>query len=311
MPMRRLPIHLLSRIKRACHALGDLDVKDTAARGTVCHSRSRLKPLLLALCCCTFAHDLMTVASQGQFRRTPISYPITDAGSKLNLYVEGASKKLNPRVLGPLAKIDGPTRRLLALRMYLRGENTLVLRWSWSAQEIQAYKRSTDYKNAIAEVEKVRTKFAELNPGYSLHVNTEVRSLEAQIKNWNETKSVQAAGDELLAAALTEISGPAYKEVPDRPSLLRFERFLKNHKVVPVPTVAVPGLSPHGQLRAFDFQIQQGDKLIAGTDAALIKDVWDGQGWTQKLRTAVTAASRKFTGPLSSPREPWHYTYTP
>jgi hypothetical protein len=225
--------------------------------------------------------------------------------------MEGAGKKLDPRVLGTLAKIDGAARRLLALRMYLRSQSTLISRWSWSAEEIQAYRQSTEYENAIAEVEKVRKKFAELNPGYSLYVNTEVRSLEAQIKNWNETKSVQAAGDELLASALTEISDRAYKEVPDGPSLLRFERFLMNHKVVPVPTVAGPGLSPHGPLRAFDFQIQQGDKLIAGTDAALIQDVWDGQGWTQKLHTAMTAASRKFTGPLSSPREPWHYTYTP
>ncbi len=281
------------------------------ARAIDRHTRSRLAPLLLALCCVTCTHALTTVVSQRQLRRTPIKYVITDAGSKLDLYIEGASKKLDPRVLGALAKVDGTTRRLLALRMYLRSQNTLISRWSWSAAEIQAYRQSTEYKNAIAEVEKVRKKFAELNPGYSLHVNTEVRSLEAQIKNWNETKSVQAAGDELLASALREISDRAYKEVPVRPSLLRFERFLMNHKVVPVPTVAVPGLSPHGQLRAFDFQIQQGDKLIAGTDAALIKDVWDGQGWTQKLRTAVMAASRKFTGPLSSPREPWHYTYTP
>lgn len=286
-------------------------LKDTAARATDCHPRPRLTALLLALCCGACAHALTTVGSARQLRRTPIGYVNTDAGSKLNLYVEGTSKKLDPRVLGALAKIDGITRRLLALRMYLRGKNTLVSRWSWSAEEIRAYKQSTEYKNAIAEVEKVRKRFAELNPGYSLHVNTEVRSLEAQIKNWNETKSVQAAADELLAAALTEISDPAYKEVPGLPSLLRFERFLKNHKVSPAPTVAVPGLSPHGQLRAFDFQIQQGDKLIAGTDAALIKDIWDGQDWTQKLRTAVTAASRKFTGPLSSPREPWHYTYTP
>jgi hypothetical protein len=30
-----------------------------------------------------------------------------------------------------------------------------------------------------------------------------------------------------------------------------------------------------------------------------------------KLDGAVREASRKFIGPLASPREPWHYTYTP
>jgi len=173
------------------------------------------------------------------------------------------------------------------------------------------YKQSTEYREAIAEVENVRKKFETLNPGYSLHVNTQVRSLEAQIKSWNETNSVKVAAEDLVTATRLEISNPVYKDMPDQPSLMRLERFLKDQRVVSTPTVAVPGLSPHGQLRAFDFQIKQGDKIIAGTNTAVIKDVWDGQGWTEKLRTAVTSASRKFKGPLASPREPWHYTYTP
>jgi len=59
------------------------------------------------------------------------------------------------------------------------------------------------------------------------------------------------------------------------------------------------------------FQIKQGDKIIAATNTARIEDVWDGQGWTEKLHTALKAASTKFIGPLTSPREPWHYTYNP
>ena len=108
-------------------------------------------------------------------------------------------------------------------------------------------------------------------------MNTEVRSLETQIKSWNETKSVQVAAQDLVTAANMEISKPVYKDLPDQPSLMRFELFLKNHRVVSTPTVAVPGLSPHGQLRAFDFQIKQGDKIIAATNTARIEDVWDGQ----------------------------------
>ena len=157
----------------------------------------------------------------------------------------------------------------------------------------------------------MRKKFEILNPGYTLHVNTKVRSLETQIKSWNETKSVQVAAQDLVTAANMEISKPVYKDLPDQPSLMRFELFLKNRRVPSTPTVAVPGLSPHGQLRAFDFQIKQGDKIIAGTNTSVIKDIWDGQGWTEKLRTAVKSASTKFNGPLESPREPWHYEYTP
>ena len=74
-----------------------------------------------------------------------------------------------------------------------------------------------------------------------------------------------------------EISKPVYKDLPDQPSLMRFELFLKNHRVVSTPTVAVPGLSPHGQLRALYFQIKQRDKIIAGTHTEIIKDVGTGK----------------------------------
>jgi hypothetical protein len=48
--------------------------------------------------------------------------------------------------------------------------------------------------------------------------------------------------------------------------------------------------------------------LIAGPTGA---GRWDSEGWTEKVRAAVTRASMKFTGPLASPREPWHYDYRP
>jgi hypothetical protein len=268
--------------------------------------------LLLALVFgLTSTHVATDAASQGQHRIILCAYVTTKAPGKLDVYISGISKKLDARAVEALAKIDDTGHRLLALRGYLRSERSLASKWSWSADQIELYKQSAEYRDAIAEVDNVRKKFETLNPGYTLHVNTEVRSLEAQIKSWNEAKSVKVAAEDLVTAAGMEISNSVYKDLPDQPSLMRFERFLKNHSVVSTPTVAVPGLSPHGQLRAFDFQIKQGDKIIAGTNTAMIKDVWDGQGWTEKLRTAVTAASRKFIGPLASPREPWHYTYSP
>jgi len=268
--------------------------------------------LLLALVVCLTSTPVQTTAALQSHQRTNLCvYETNKPPDKLNVYVSGISKKLDARAVEALTKIDDTGRRLLALRGYLRSERSLASKWSWSADQIERYKQSTEYKEAIAEVENVRKKFETLNPGYTLHVNTEVRSLEAQIKSWNETKSVQVAAEDLFTAAGMEISNPLYKDLPDQPSLMRFERFLKNYSVVSTPTVAVPGLSPHGQLRAFDFQIKQGDKIIAGTNTAMIADVWDAQGWTEKLQTAVKAASKKFIGPLTSPREPWHYTYNP
>jgi len=253
----------------------------------------------------------INAASQGQHREIVCAYVTTKAADKLSVYISAMSKKLDARAVEALAKIDDTGRRLLALRGYLRSERSLASKWSWSTDQIERYKQSAEYREAITEVENVRKRFETLNPGYSIHVNTQVRSLEAQIKSWNNTKSVQMAADDLVTGVTREISNPVYEDVPDQPSLMRFERFLKNYKVVSTPTVAVPGLSPHGQLRAFDFQIKQGDKIIAGTNTSVIKDIWDGQGWTEKLRTAVKSASTKFNGPLESPREPWHYEYTP
>ena len=63
------------------------------------------------------------------------------------------------------------------------------------------------------------------------------------------------------------------------------------------------------QLRAYDFIIWQGDKIIAGSDAASIRNQWVGGGWGAKLRSIIYAASSRFDGPLQSPNEPWHYTY--
>ena len=258
--------------------------------------------------------SLCIVGPQLIHSRAPLieaSLTSTQAEAKFELYLDGVAKKLDPKAARALNKIEGLARKLLAVRGYLRSGGSLNSKWSWTDEEISRYKASAEHKAAMAEVEKVKAKFAEQNPGYELYVNTQVRSLDAQIKSWNATKSVQASADELLAAALSEVSGQGYKDQPDGQGVARFQKFLQNQKLSSTPTVATPGLSPHGQLRAFDFQIVKDGKVIAGTDSSIIKTVWDGQGWTEKLKKAVTAASTKFTGPLTSPREPWHYNYAP
>jgi hypothetical protein len=235
----------------------------------------------------------------------------SNATPKLGRYMNAISAALDSRPRAALTRIDGTARQLLALRGYLRSEGNLGAKWSWTAEEIKQFESSAEYRAALNEVEKVRRKFAERNPGYDLYVNTQVRTLEKQIRFWNETKSVQVAADGLLAAALRELNGSAYDDAPSPASLNRFRQFLKSARLEVAPTVATPGLSQHGQLRAFDFQVQRGQQLVAGTDSASIVPVWEGQGWAKKLKDAVFAASSKFKGPLQSPREPWHYDYVP
>jgi hypothetical protein len=247
---------------------------------------------------------------------TPCSFalsrrPDENINPKLEIYLTSVITRLDKRILEAVEKIDGTGRRLLAVRGYLRSARILDSRWSWSEEEVKRYKASGEYRQVVAEIEKIKKKFEELNPGYSLHVNTEVRSLDTQVEKWNETVSVRSAADDIFNSALKEITKPSYKGVPDKRSLARFKQFLRSYKLMQEPAVAVPGLSPHGQMRAFDFQIKQGNKIIARPETATIETVWESQDWAQRLKKAVTLASRKFTGPLSSPREPWHYTFTP
>jgi len=219
-----------------------------------------------------------------------------------------AAARLAPEQREALLRIPEEPRRLLALRGYLRAGRGASGRWAWSRAQIEAYERSPEYAAALAEIEKVNGEFAASNPGYTLRVNTQVRSLDEQLSKWNENDSVKRAGEELFTRALTEISTTSYAEPPGAGEVERFERFLRGADTGTTPTLAVPGLSPHGQARAFDFQVMRGGALVAGPSSP---SGWDAAGWTAKLQEAVGRASTKFTGPLASPREPWHYDYRP
>lgn len=231
------------------------------------------------------------------------------AADKLDAYMRAASADLSAEQRESLGRIPEEARRLLALRGYLRSGGDAMSRWAWSRERIEAYEKSPEYAAALAEVDKVRREFESSNPGYTLRVNTKVRSLDEQLSKWNETESVKRAGEELLARAREEVAGASYGDDAKAPDVRRFENFLRGASTRATPTLAVPGLSPHGQARAFDFQVMRGAQLIAGTSG--VEEGWDKAGWTLKLQEAVGRASTKFTGPLASPREPWHYDYRP
>ena len=84
-----------------------------------------------------------------------------------------------------LARIAGDGRKLLALRGYLRARG-LAERWSWSDAQIAAYAGSPERWHAQAAVARVQAVFADANPGFALHVNLQVRSLDEQLRKWNE-----------------------------------------------------------------------------------------------------------------------------
>ncbi len=236
--------------------------------------------------------------------------PAAEPSGKLEAYAEATARALDPRQREALAKIPEIPRKLLALRGYLRGGD-VGNKWSWTEEEVARYKTTAEYRAALAEVEKVRAAFASSNPDHTLHVNTEVRTLDEQLAGWNRVESVRAAGEELLAACQSELASPSYAEPPDESSAARFSRFLRDLRTSRTPTLAVPGLSPHGQLRAFDFQVMQGGSIIADTSSGSVGSRWDAAGWSDRLKEAVLKSGARLTGPLASPREPWHYTYTP
>jgi hypothetical protein len=229
----------------------------------------------------------------------------------LALVMDRIVAELDPRVGDALARMDGEGRRLLALRSYLRNSNRLAERWSWTADQVAAYQSTPEHAELQSEIERVRAAFAQENPGFELWVNPQVRNLDIQLQNWNTNESVAAAAEALLTAARAFAESPAFQHANTAAGQRALEQFLASHVPVPTPTIAAPGLSPHGQLRAIDFQVHKDGAIVAGTRTATIAQEWDGAGWTQKLEAAVRAGSNRFVGPLESPREPWHYTYAP
>ena len=237
----------------------------------------------------------------GSARAVPVESGIEAALSALAI-------SLDPRVAETLEGIEGTGRRLLAMRAYLRAGPQLDERWSWSAEQAAAFE-DTDEKRALdAAVARVRCTFESRHPGYTLWVNPEFRSLDLQLTRWNENPLVGLAGASLLAA-VESAEDAGIGDTPAGVTALR--EFLLAHSPSPVPPLAAPGLSPHGRLRAVDFQVESAGRIVAGTETASIAAQWIAEGWKERLRAAVALADAGFEGPLASPDEPWHYEFRP
>lgn len=243
-------------------------------------------------------------------REDPVARSAVDA--RIESEAAALAQRLDPRVAATLARIDGLGPRLLALRAYLRAGTTLPQRWSWTDAQIAHYEASPSRHVLEAELERVRIAFETANPGYTLWVNPQVRSLEVQLEGWNSNDSVAVAGATLLDAVRKATTAAASEApTPATTTGARLAAFL-NAYVPPTPAaLAAPGLSPHGRMGAADFHVRQGEQTVAAPDTRQVASVWVAQGWRERLRDAVRSASPRFHGPLAVPDEPWHYDYRP
>lgn len=231
--------------------------------------------------------------------------------ASVSSHLAALREALDPRAANALARVDGTGRQLLAARAYLRAGPDLAGRWSWSEPEIEAWRGSPGQAALDAAVARVRAAFEAANPGYSLHVSPEVRSLEVQLERWNTNPSIAAASEGLAEAAAVAIQSLGFPAPGTPLAQAAFGDFLRGFAPQPTPPLAAPGLSAHGQMRAVDFVVMQGERIVAGAVTADIPALWIADDWGARLHAAVAASGTPFTGPLQVPDEPWHYDYRP
>jgi hypothetical protein len=203
-----------------------------------------------------------------------------------------------------LARIPDQGRKLLALRSYLRVGPALAERWSWTDAEIKAFEASDEKKKLLAEIDAVKAHFKAANPGFEIYVHGTIRSLDEQIRKWNENESVGVAAQEILAAYTAAFATGAAD--PKKVSL-----WLRGFQSSKRANLAAPGLTLHGRASAIDFQVMKDGKIHAGANGKQVESVWRAEGWDVKLKASMDAAGPSFKGPLTNPDEPWHYDYVP
>lgn len=235
-----------------------------------------------------------------------------DLDRKLARYTASLVDTLDPRPRAALARIRSASRKLLALRYYMVRCHEVDSLWTWGAEQTRTFRASPAYASLVMAVRTVQDTFAMQNPGYAIRVHIGLRSLSKQIANWNSVRSVGAASNLLLRYCRDLMADTLLPDTPTPTSQSLFDS-LFFHAPDPIePTVALPGLSQHGQLRAFDFKITTTrGRLVAGASSSAIRTIWDANEWTGRLKFAVEQACPGcFAGPLDKPYEPWHYTWT-
>ena len=237
--------------------------------------------------------------------------PGIHAGDTVEEYLGALRAGLDARVIETLGAIDGTGRQLLAVRAYVRSAAQLDERWSWNDAQIAAYAGSPEKQRLDIAIARVRCSFESANPGHTLFVNENIRSLDVQIEKWNRSETIQRAAGYMLGKIRAEVASQAFPRANSPQGVAAFRELLVSFKPVPTPSLAAPGLSLHGRMRAIDFQVMAGSRLVAGTDVSSVVETWETPGWKAKLQHAVAEANAGFVGPLKNPNEPWHYDFRP
>src|SRR5688572_9718428 len=83
-----------------------------------------------------------------------------DPSQQLSFYMQAASASLAIDQRNALKRIKDEDRRNLAMTYYLRAADTIVARWSWSQKQIDSFEASTEFAEALTEIDKVARRFA-------------------------------------------------------------------------------------------------------------------------------------------------------
>lgn len=237
--------------------------------------------------------------------------PASYAGDTVEAYLRALRPGLDARASETLGAIKGTGRKLLAVRSYVRNAALLDERWSWNEEQISAYAGSPEQRRLEAALARVRCNFESANPGHTLYVNENIRSLDEQIDKWNRSETIEQSAHYMLATFRAAVARPAFPRANSPEGISAFRDLLVSFKPIPTPSLAAPGLSLHGRMQAVDFQVMSGNRLVAGTAVSSVAQEWETSGWKARLQASIDEADVGFVGPLKNPNEPWHYDYRP
>jgi hypothetical protein len=199
--------------------------------------------------------------------------------------------------------------RLLALRRYLRMQDVkhvdLHTIWTWGDDRVKESIHHGTGRDLMNEARRVQDSFARNNPGYTLGVSPP-RSLDRQVQLWVTSSSARTAGDRLLQQTMQYLAQPEFELPPPVSKVQAAAAWIRDRHVHPEPGNAAPGTSDHGQVKAVDFVVMQGSRLVAGTSRPTIAARWTAPGWAKRLVEAT--AGTRLRGPLRHPYEPWHWS---
>jgi hypothetical protein len=205
-----------------------------------------------------------------------------------------------------LAQIPEFGRKLLALRSYVRYGERIKTRWSWTDEQIAAFKASEAHTVLRAEIAADQRAFQGGQSG--------LRDLCARYRAQSRQPDMPSGTRTSLSARRRPILKPPSRQKfadAGKVKLEELRTWLRGYRPPKRANLAAPGLTLHGRASAIDFQVMKDGAIYAGANSRQVETVWRAEGWDTKLQASIAAAGPSFTGPLKNPDEPWHFTYTP